>query len=212
MVPIMTNLLVEHSFTHWSFWEDHLLLFFFLLITFSVTRCLKRIKLPFVNKNALFSHCRKCFFPLFPLPEEIKSPSKYNIALLYWLLLLSVLCQWLKQIIVLSNPSLLSLFLSFGEGIFTQNKFWNLDLAFWKNKLFWCKFKTICYLKSCNFLVMFLENGMICSYVDDLASGEGILWGDFLLLWVSEQEARVKTQDFVWEKFIFIKHLFYQHE
>jgi hypothetical protein len=110
MVPIMTNLLVEHSFSHWSFWKDHSLLFF-LLITFSVTRCLKRIKLPFVNKNALFSHYRKCFFPLFPLPEEIKSPSKYNIALLYWLLLLSVLCQWLRQIIVLSNPSLLSLFL-----------------------------------------------------------------------------------------------------
>jgi hypothetical protein len=59
---------------------------------------------------------------------------------------------------------------------------------------------------------MFLENGMICSYVDDLAIGEGILWGDFLLLWVSEHEARVKTQGFVWENFIFFKHSFYQHE
>jgi hypothetical protein len=152
------------------------------------------------------------FFPLFPLLEEIKSPSKYNIALLYWLLLLSVLCQWLRQIILLSNPSLLSLFLVLVKESLPKINFEILIFAFWKQKLFWCKFKIICYLKSCNLLVMFLENRMICSYVDDLAIGEGILWGDFLLLWVSEQEAQVKTQDFVWEKFIFFKHSFYQHE
>jgi hypothetical protein len=41
-------------------------------------------------KNAPLSHCRKCSFPLFPLPEKIKSPSMHNIAPLYGLLPLSV--------------------------------------------------------------------------------------------------------------------------
>jgi len=56
-------------------------------------------------------------------PKDIKSPSKHNIALLYWPLPLSVLCQRLRQIMVLSNPSLISPFFSFSEGIFIRNDF-----------------------------------------------------------------------------------------
>lgn len=50
---------------------------------------------------------------------------------------------------------------------------------------------------------MFLGKEMICFYIGDIAIGEGISWDDLLLLWISKQEARVKIQDFVWEKIIF---------
>ena len=49
--------------------------------------------------------------PLFFL-EGITSPSKPNVALLYWSLPPSVLCQWLRQIMVLRDHSLISLLFS----------------------------------------------------------------------------------------------------
>jgi hypothetical protein len=61
---------------------------------------------------------------------------------LYWSLPPSVLCQRLRQIMVLRSHSLISLLFSlmkeYGSSI-------NLDLAFWKQKLFRCEFKTICF-------------------------------------------------------------------
>jgi hypothetical protein len=69
-----------------------------------------RIKLPFVNQNAPLSCYRKCssFFFL----EGIDFPYKHNVAPLYWPLPLSVLCQQLRQMMFLSDHSLISLIFS----------------------------------------------------------------------------------------------------
>jgi hypothetical protein len=92
---------------------------------------------------------------LFFYLEGINFPSKYNVAPFNWPLPLSVLCQWLRQIIVSRN---LSLLFSFGERSFVYNKSWNLDLSFWKQKLFQCEFKTICFWNLATpWLFFFLE-------------------------------------------------------
>jgi len=46
-------------------------------------------------------------FPILFFIEGINFPSKHNVAPLYWLLLLGVLCQRLKQIMVSSHHSLI---------------------------------------------------------------------------------------------------------
>jgi len=67
--------------------------------------------LSFVNENAPLFCCWK--FSLFDgYLEGIDFPSKHNVAPLYWLLLLGVLCQRVKQIMVLSDHSLISLIFS----------------------------------------------------------------------------------------------------
>ena len=78
-----------------------------------------RIKLPFINHNAPLSCCRKCS-SLFL--ERIDFPFKHNVAPLYWSLPLSVLCQQLRQIIILSDHSLISLLFSLvKEYLFIMN-------------------------------------------------------------------------------------------
>ena len=79
--------------------------------------------------------------------------AKYSLVLGYPPI--SVLCQWLKQIMALIDPLLF--LLSFSEEIFIKKEFWNLEyLVFLKQKLFRCEFKT-------KFATPweFLEKGMI---------------------------------------------------
>ena len=68
------------------------------------------IKLPFVNHNAPCLVCKKC--SLFMVIQKGYSYSKHNVAPLYWSLPLSVLYQRLRQIMVSSNHSLISLIFS----------------------------------------------------------------------------------------------------
>jgi len=68
----------------------------------------------------------------------VYSLAKYSLVLGYPPI--SVLCQWLKQIMALIDPLLF--LLSFSEEIFIKNEFWNLEyLVFLKQKLFRCEFK-----------------------------------------------------------------------
>ena len=149
---------------------------------------------------------------LFFFLEEIDFPSKHNVAPLYWSLPLSVFCERLRQIIVLSGHSLISLLFSLGEGISVQKETWNLDLAFWKQKLFRCEFKTICFWNLATPWLFFLEKRLFALVFGDIVFSESMSWGDFLFLWVSKWRAREKARGFVWEKLSLFEHSFYRHE
>jgi len=113
-------------------WEDHSLLLVSLLETPSVTCWKDQIVF-----HAPLSCCRKY--------SSLFLEGKIQCCPLYCSLPPSVLYQRLGQIMVLKDHSLISLFVHFGEGIWVQNKSWNLDLAFWKQKLFRCESKIICF-------------------------------------------------------------------
>jgi len=54
--------------------------------------------------------------------KGINFPSKYNVTPLYWSLSISVFCQWLRQIMILSDHSLISLIFSLvNEYLFRLN-------------------------------------------------------------------------------------------
>jgi hypothetical protein len=101
---------------------------------------------------------------------------------LHWSLPPSVLCQRVRQIMVLKDHSLI-FFVHFGEGIWVENKAWNLDLAFWKQKLFRCEPKTICFWNLATpWLFSFLEKRLFALVFGNEVFGENTSWGDLLFL------------------------------
>ena len=105
MVPIVTHLLATDFLTCQIIWEDHSLLLVSLLETFGVT-CWKdqavfyKLKCPLVLLKEITIFFSRNFF------------SKHNVAPLYWSLPPRVLCQRLRQIMVLRSHSLISLLFS----------------------------------------------------------------------------------------------------
>jgi len=165
-------------------WEDHSLLLVSLLETPSVTCWKDQIVF-----HAPLSCCRKY--------SSLFLEGKIQCCPLYCSLPPSVLYQRLGQIMVLKDHSLISLFVHFGEGIWVQNKSWNLDLAFWKQKLFRCESKIICFWNLAT-PCFFFEKEIIYSCV----------WQRGLLVKIchemtflfSKWRAREKARGFVWEK------------
>jgi len=150
----------------------------------------ERIKLSFINQNAPLSCCRK-YSSLF-LEEKIQCCP------LYCSLPPSVLCQRLGQIMVLKDHSLISLFVHFGEGIWVQNKSWNLDLAFWKQKLFWCESKIICFWNLATpWLFSFLEKRLFA-----LVFGKEVFWWKYVMRWpfCFQSEGLEKKLEVLFEK------------
>jgi hypothetical protein len=120
----------------------------------------ERIKLSFKRPPCLVEGN----VPLFFL-EGIDSPSKPNVALLYWSLPPSVLCQWFRQIMVLRDHSLISLLFSLVKEYGSRMNLEILILHFKnKNYLMWIWNNLL--LKSCNSLVIFfLVKEIMCSCV-----------------------------------------------
>ena len=154
----------------------------------------ERIKLSFKRPPCLVEGN----VPLFFL-EGIDSPSKPNVALLYWSLPPNVLCQWFRQIMVLRDHSLISLLFSLVKEYGSRMNLEILILHFKnKNYLMWIWNNSL--LKSCNSLVIFfLVKEIMCSCVWQW----GLRW-KYIMRWpfVSKWRAREKARGFVWVKFV----------
>ena len=178
-------------------WEDHSLLLVSLLETFGVT-CWK--------DQAVFCKSR-C--PLVWLKEITISFSrifffKHNIAPLYWSLPPSVLCQRVYTNNGFKRP--FSHFFHFGEGIWVENKAWNPDLAFWKQKLFRCEPKTICFWNLATpRLFAFLEKRLFALVFGNEVFSENTSWDDLLF----QRERLEKKLEVLYEKnFSLFEHSF----
>jgi hypothetical protein len=84
------------------------------------------------------------------------------------------------------NNSLISLIFSLVKEYLSLNESWNLDLVFWKQKLFQCELKQFAFWNLATPWLYFLESTW---------------WGD-LFYGFSKWRARKKARGFVWEKFI----------
>jgi hypothetical protein len=138
----------------------------------------KRIKLSFVNQNAPLSGWRK----LPSLFLEFFS-SKHNVAPLHWSWPLSVLCQLLRQIMLLRSHSLISLLFNLVKEYGSRMNLDILILHFWKQKLFWCESKTIYFWNLATpWLFSFLEKRLFPLVFGNEVFGENTSWDDLLFL------------------------------
>jgi hypothetical protein len=148
------------------------------------------------------------FFFFFFL-EGIDFPSKHNVAPLYWSLPLTVFCQRLRQIMVLSDNSLISLLFSLvKEYLFRMNL--EILILHFENKIcfdvslkqFALEFLQLLVFVFC-FLFFFLGKEIICFCV-----WQYCLWWKYVMRRLSVSygfpnwRAREKARSFVWEKLV----------
>jgi hypothetical protein len=139
--------------------------------------------------------------------EGIDFPSKYNVAPLYWSLSISVFCQWLRQIMILSDHSLISLLFSLVKEYLFRMNLEILILHFENKNCFDVSLKQFALefleLFVFVFFLFFLGKEITCSCVRQYC-----LWWKYVMRWLSvsygfpKWRAREKARSFVWEKLV----------